>query len=159
MVTSKSGKSQKGGTKATGKGSTKTTGEVSAGPTGKGGTGTGGAGKGGSGKGGTGQGRSKKVSLKTGPGAAQAVSFANDIKGMFSQRDINCMSGFGVNLDQYSYMGDPSGDGSYSDHANARHVYARVAGTETPRMPKGGPYWTQAQLDLYQQWMQGGFQP
>lgn len=69
------------------------------------------------------------------------------------------MSGQGVYLDDYHYMSDPSGDSSYADHANARHVYARLTGTETPRMPQGGPFWTTQQLDTFQSWMTGGFLP
>ena len=69
------------------------------------------------------------------------------------------MSARGVALDKYDYMGDTSADLKYSDHANARHVYARLVGTKSPRMPKGGPFWLQAKLDLYKSWIDEGFQP
>ncbi|HEX8500743.1 MAG TPA: hypothetical protein VF659_09140 [Pyrinomonadaceae bacterium] len=87
-----------------------------------------------------------------------SVSFNGDIKPLFRTKDINCMNGFGVQLADYGYMSDPAGDGTYPDHANANHVYAHLAGTETPRMPTGGPFWDQSQLDLYRQWMSCGFQ-
>ncbi len=103
--------------------------------------------------------RATGMTKQLGDATNEPVSFAKQIKGLFTARDISCMNGFGVNLDDYGYMGDPTADPSYADHANARHVYARLTGTEKPRMPKGGPYWTQDKLDLYQQWMQGGFQP
>ena len=86
-----------------------------------------------------------------------AVLFAADIAPLFTERDIGCMSGFGVELDDYGYMGDATGDATFSDHANARHVHARLAGTERPRMPAGGPFWSEAQLQLFDQWMTDGF--
>ena len=91
--------------------------------------------------------------------AQNNVSFAADIKSLFTSVDISCMSGKGVYLDDYQYMSDRSPDADYPDHANARHVYARVSGTETPRMPKGGPFWTADILNKFQQWMDGGFLP
>ena len=36
----------------------------------------------------------------------------------------------GVLLTDYTYMGNPAGDGAFGDHANARHVFARLMGTE-----------------------------
>jgi hypothetical protein len=87
------------------------------------------------------------------------VSFAADIKPLFSSGDIGCMSGQGVYLDDYQYMSDPAGDSNYADHASARHVYARLTGTETPRMPKGGPFWTTPKLETFKSWMTGGFLP
>jgi hypothetical protein len=87
------------------------------------------------------------------------VSFATDIKVMFTQTDLRCMSAQGVALDDYNYMSDPTPDGDYPDHANARHVYGRLTGDETPRMPHGEPFWGQAALDTFKHWMDGGFQP
>jgi hypothetical protein len=90
---------------------------------------------------------------------ASQTSFGADIRPLFSARDINCMKNYFVNLDDYQYMSAPDGDNIFSDHANARHVLAHLTGAETPRMPQGGPYWTQSQLDLLKQWMDDGFQP
>ncbi|HEV8039119.1 MAG TPA: hypothetical protein VGP62_09670 [Bryobacteraceae bacterium] len=60
----------------------------------------------------------------------------------------------GVLLNQYSYMSDPS-----NNHQNATTIQAYLVGTQQPRMPMGGPYWSQQQLDLNAQWMTDGFQP
>lgn len=82
-------------------------------------------------------------------------SFANDILPLFTDRDAHCMGGMGVHLREYDYMADPAGDAVYPDHANARHVLARLNGTETPRMPPGGPDWSDAQIALFETWMAG----
>ncbi|MGH1542176.1 MAG: hypothetical protein ACRBHB_17240 [Arenicella sp.] len=87
------------------------------------------------------------------------VSFNNDIKPLFKRGDIRCMSRRGVLLDNYEYMADSAGSDSYEDHANARHVYCYLKPDGcTPRMPMGGDYWTQDQLELYLKWMEDGFQ-
>jgi hypothetical protein len=87
------------------------------------------------------------------------VSFAAQIAPLFRNQDVFCMNPLAVRLKDYAYMSDGAGDGTYADHANARHVYARLTGDETPRMPAGGPFWSQAQLQLFDDWMDGGFQP
>lgn len=76
---------------------------------------------------------------------------------MFLPAQVSCMQNQGVNLTGYTYMADQTGDQSFVDHANARQVYARLTGSETPRMPMGGPYWTDQMLAKYQSWMTGGF--
>lgn len=76
--------------------------------------------------------------------APASVSFQNDILPLFRQQDIDCMSGFGVLLNDYTYMSQP---------ANAQNVYDHLTGTATPRMPMGGPYWTADQLALFNTWM------
>jgi hypothetical protein len=87
------------------------------------------------------------------------TSFRTDVAPLFTSPQIGCMSAQGVQLDDYRYMSDPGGDGNYPDHANARHVYARLTGTEAPRMPPGGPFFTAPKLQIFADWMQGGFQP
>jgi len=98
-----------------------------------------------------------------------AVSFKADILPMFTQDDIQHMSGMGVFLDQYDYMSNAAGGtilgscGPYPDHANARAVYDALVGNCQPQMPLGGPYWTDSQqgkanLATYQQWMTDGYQ-
>jgi hypothetical protein len=84
-------------------------------------------------------------------------SFAQDIEPLFRPRDISCMARFAVRLNDFAYMSDPGGDDTYPDHANARNVFAHLTGTVTPRMPLGGPFWTDAQLQLFDQWMTDGF--
>jgi len=86
-----------------------------------------------------------------------AKSYGTDVKPLFRPKDINCMAGQGVSLDDPGYMCDPNGDTTFADHANARLVYSRLTGTKHP-MPPDGP-WTQAQLDIYSAWMTDGFQP
>lgn len=90
---------------------------------------------------------------------APAPSFQTDIKPLFRAKDIHCMAGQGVLLDDYAYMSNPSTDETYADHANARNVYARLTGDDTPRMPMGGPYWSDTMLTSFKSWMDGGFQP
>jgi hypothetical protein len=85
------------------------------------------------------------------------VSFAQDIAPLFQPGDIACMQRFGVRLDDYAWMSDPGGDGTYPDHANAGNVYDHLTGTTQPRMPMGGPYWADQQIQLFQQWMTDGF--
>ena len=88
------------------------------------------------------------------------TSFADDIVPMFTASQIRCMASKGVFLDDFDYMSDVTSDDVYPDHAAARHVYARLAGTnEGPRMPLGGPFWTEDMLDLFQSWIKGGFLP
>lgn len=85
-----------------------------------------------------------------------AVSFVNDIKPLFRSIDVAHMKGFGVELDNYDYMSDPS-----NDHKNAERVLETLTphDGEPPSMPPGGPYWTADQLALFAQWRADGYQP
>ena len=80
------------------------------------------------------------------------VSFAADIKPLFRDIDISHMKSFGVELDNYTYMSDPN---------NADGALATVSphNGESPSMPPDGPYWTEAQLPLFVQWQEQGYQP
>ena len=80
------------------------------------------------------------------------VSFSADIKPLFRAVDISHMSRFGVELDNYTYMSNPD---------NANKVLATLSphDGEPPTMPPGGPYWTPAQLALFTQWQNDGYQP
>jgi hypothetical protein len=90
--------------------------------------------------------------------ATASSSFATDIEPLFTPAQKRCMAAQGVELGHFDYMGDGSGDEAYVDHANARHVYARLKGTDEGRqMPLGGPFWTPEQLAIFQDWMDGGF--
>jgi hypothetical protein len=82
-----------------------------------------------------------------------ALSFAKDIKTLFSVRDVQCMTPRGARLDDYAYMSDAAGDSDFPDHANARHVLARVTGDELPRMPLGAPRWTEAKQNTLASWI------
>ncbi len=85
------------------------------------------------------------------------VSFAKDIKPLFTARDLNCMKGEAVYLGDYAYMSDPSSDSTFPDYAHARNVFAHLNGTSEPRMPMGGPFWSDAQIKLFESWMSDGF--
>ena len=87
-------------------------------------------------------------------GTSMPVSFATEIRPMFRPTDINCMALHSVFLDDYAYMSDPA-----NNHANGVRVRDYLTGSLTPRMPKGGPYWTQPMIDLFNQWMADGYQP
>ena len=93
-----------------------------------------------------------------------AVSFKTDILPLFTPTDIQHMTGMGVQLSDYTWMSNAAGGtvvtcGPFSDHGNAQAVYAALSGKCQPQMPLGGPYWTPAQLQLFQQWMTDGYQP
>jgi hypothetical protein len=85
------------------------------------------------------------------------VSFAKDIRPLFTDPDIDCMSGLGVELASYDYMSAPAGNAHFPDHANARDVLAHLTGARRPRMPSGGPFWADAQIEIFKQWMADGF--
>lgn len=80
------------------------------------------------------------------------ISFAADIQPLFRAVDISHMKRFGVKLDDYAYMSNPD---------NANSVLANVSphDGQPPSMPPGGPYWTEAQLALFAQWQNDGYQP
>jgi hypothetical protein len=82
-----------------------------------------------------------------------AGSFNADGLPLFTQPSIKHMKRIGVQLDDFGYMSDAAGNSHYPDHANANHVYARLAGTETPQMPPGGPFWDAAMLKTLSDWM------
>jgi hypothetical protein len=83
-----------------------------------------------------------------------AVSFLRDIRPLFREVDVQHMSPLGVLLADYGYMGDPT-----NNHQNARDIYAYLNGSRKPRMPIGGPFWSQSSLDLYLNWMNQGYNP
>ena len=80
-----------------------------------------------------------------------AISFAQNIRPLFRQIDIDHMKGYSVLLDDYVYMSDPTGN-----YANAQSVQDSLT---SKSMPPGGPYWSDQQLSLYKQWRSDGYQP
>jgi hypothetical protein len=83
--------------------------------------------------------------------AMATVSFASQILPLFTPTDINHMARAGCMLAEYSYMSQP---------ANAQNVLNRLNGTTKPVMPPppAAP-WTPANIQLFQDWMAGGYQP
>lgn len=80
------------------------------------------------------------------------VSFSADIKPLFRAVDVSHMKEGGVLLDDYRYMSIP-------DHANKILATLSPHNGKPPAMPPGGPYWTPAQLALFTQWQEDGYQP
>ena len=80
------------------------------------------------------------------------VSFVADIKPLFRDIDVSHMKRFKVELDNYTFMSNPN---------NANQVLAALSPHEgePPTMPPGGPYWTEAQLALFVQWQEDGYEP
>ncbi len=88
-----------------------------------------------------------------------AVSFAGDVSRLFGEGDLRCMGPRGVALDDFAYMADAAGDMDHPDHANARHVLARLKGDEVPRMPFHAPAWPDDKIATFEKWISDGFQP
>jgi len=80
-------------------------------------------------------------------------TFYQDILPLFTELDVACMRGRDVFLASYKYM---------SDEDNADQVLRKLkpqpGGNDDRRMPLGGPYWSQDNLDLFQQWIDTGRQ-
>jgi len=88
-----------------------------------------------------------------------STSFATDVAPLFAPNDTRCMNAQGVQLTDFAYMSSAVGDGDFPDHANARHVLARVKGDEVPRMPPGAAPWGADKIATLQSWIDGGFLP
>ncbi|HEY8008373.1 MAG TPA: hypothetical protein VIE66_16615 [Methylocella sp.] len=83
------------------------------------------------------------------------TSFATDIRLLFRPTDIGCMAPRGVLLGSADWMCDPAASAGFSDHGNARRVFAALS---QGVMPPNGK-WPQERLDRYQKWMDEGFNP
>lgn len=70
-------------------------------------------------------------------------TWSQNIKEMFTERDISCMQGFGIHLDNYD---------SVKAHATA--IRDRV---KSGSMPKGGKRWSQDMVQTFENWMKNGF--
>jgi hypothetical protein len=76
-------------------------------------------------------------------GGMMALSFEADIRPLFRDEDMECMSGMGVELGDSAWMCVP---------ANAQGVYERVAdGTMPPDEP-----WPAERVALFKQWVDAG---
>jgi len=72
-----------------------------------------------------------------------ALSFATDIRPLFRDEDIECMTPMGIALDDPAWMCVP---------ANAQGVYGAVADGS---MPPGEP-WPEERVSLFKEWMDAG---
>ena len=72
-----------------------------------------------------------------------ALSFEKDIRPLFREGDIDCMTPIGIALDDPAWMCVP---------ANAQSVYAAVADSS---MPPGEP-WPEDRVALFKAWMDAG---
>ena len=78
-----------------------------------------------------------------------AVSFATNIRPMFSDMDIAHMKNFGVLLDDLGYMRDP---------ANAQKVLNMVSSGAMPPGNSGETSWSPDQVELFRNWITDGCQ-
>lgn len=79
-----------------------------------------------------------------------AVSFSRNIRPLFTAMDIEHMRDFGVALDDFVYMSDPG---------NAQRVFQQLSGKLMPPPDSGENTWPAADVQLFKDWMDGGFQP
>jgi hypothetical protein len=76
-------------------------------------------------------------------GGSMALSFAADIRPLFRDEDIHCMTPSGVALDKPAWMCVPS---------NALLVYGEVS---AGKMPPDEP-WSADRVSLFKKWMDAG---
>jgi hypothetical protein len=85
---------------------------------------------------------------------ASEISFERDIVPLFRPMDIECMAGLDNNayfLVDYDFM---------SNRDNCENVITRLKpDAGKGRMPLGGPYWSDANIQLLQDWLDGGAKP
>ena len=87
-----------------------------------------------------------------------APSYRSDILPLFRGRDVECMAGRGIFLDDYAYMADPSGSTAHPSFAHANDVLGRLNGAEGPQMPPDGP-WPAPQIEMFQAWIRADCPP
>ncbi len=73
-------------------------------------------------------------------------SFKEDIAPLFTAGQIACMAGKEVHLNNYDWMSVPE---------NAAKVLNHLTGDSPPRMPLGGPYWSEEKIALFRSWING----
>src|SRR5436190_23209166 len=78
-----------------------------------------------------------------------AVSFKADIVPLFTSVDVEHMSRLEVPLDDHAYMSQPD---------NAAGVYHQVSNGTMPPSASGGP-WSEDKVQLFKEWMDGGYAP
>jgi hypothetical protein len=78
-----------------------------------------------------------------------AVSFAQDIRPLFTDMDVAHMKNFGVTLDDFDYMRDP---------AHAQQVLGAVSAGAMPPKNSGEPPWSPDRIQLFRDWIAAGYQ-
>jgi hypothetical protein len=78
-----------------------------------------------------------------------AVSFATNIRPMFTDMDIAHMKNFRVLLDDFGFMRDP---------ANAQKVINAVSSGAMPPSNSGETSWSSDQVELFRNWITDGYQ-
>jgi hypothetical protein len=79
-----------------------------------------------------------------------AVSFSRDIRPLFTAMDIEHMRQAGVALDDITYMSDPN---------HAERVHQKLSSKQMPPPYSGESAWPDAKIQLFRDWIDGGFQP
>jgi hypothetical protein len=79
-----------------------------------------------------------------------AVSFAKDIRPLFTDTDIAHMNRRGVRLDDFGYM---------HDLAHAQQVLDRVDDGGMPPPSSGEPAWSPEKVRIFRDWIAAGCQP
>ena len=80
-----------------------------------------------------------------------AVSFSRDIRPLFTPMDIEHMKRLrGAQLDDFGFMSDPN---------HAENVYQKLSSRQMPPPGSGESPWPDANIQLFRDWMDGGFQP
>jgi len=79
-----------------------------------------------------------------------AVSFAQDIRPLFTDMDVSHMRRFLVKLDDFDYMRKPR---------HAQHVLNRVSSGSMPPRRSGEPAWSPETVQLFRDWIADGYQP
>jgi hypothetical protein len=79
-----------------------------------------------------------------------AISFKTDIVPLFTSVDIEHMSQLEVPLDDHEYMSQPD---------NAAGVYHQVSNGTMPPSASGEQPWSEDKVQLFKQWMDGGYAP
>jgi len=78
-----------------------------------------------------------------------AVSFAQDIRRLFTDMDVAHMKGADVLLDDFGYMRDP---------AHAQKVLDAVSTGVMPPQSSGELSWPPDRVQLFRDWIAGGYQ-
>jgi hypothetical protein len=83
-----------------------------------------------------------------------SVTYSNDIRPKFRPGDVACMTPRGVKIGDANWMCDAAAGNGFDDHGNARRVYSAVSEGFMPP----DEAWPQDWLQVYQTWMDEGFQ-